>query len=178
MFILHQKKGFTLIELMIVVAIIGILVTIAIPNFLKFQAKSKQAEVKSNLGGLYTGLQTFRFEFGSYTTDLQLLGWAPAWRPRYNYGFQTDNPDPSGTLVVLAGVTSNRNSTDQLPVDSSLMVKSDGSTFDSTYLPASTANIATFTIGAVGNVDNDATNDLWMMNQSRDLTNLTDDVSQ
>ena len=49
------KKGFTLIELMIVVAIIGILAAIAIPNFLQFQAKSKQSEAKSNLGAIFTG---------------------------------------------------------------------------------------------------------------------------
>ena len=48
------KKGFTLIELMIVVAIIGILAAIAIPNFLRFQAKSKQSEAKTNLGGIFT----------------------------------------------------------------------------------------------------------------------------
>ena len=52
---LKGKKGFTLIELMIVVAIIGILAAIAIPNFLKFQAKSKMSEAKTNLGAIYTG---------------------------------------------------------------------------------------------------------------------------
>jgi len=50
---IRNKKGFTLIELMIVVAIIAILAAIAIPNFLKFQAKSKQSEARTMLTGIY-----------------------------------------------------------------------------------------------------------------------------
>ncbi len=49
-----NDKGFTLIELMIVVVIIGLLASIAIPNFLQFQSMAKQAEAKSNLGKIHT----------------------------------------------------------------------------------------------------------------------------
>jgi type IV pilus assembly protein PilA len=59
-------KGFTLIELMIVVAIIGILAAIAIPNFVKFQCRSKQSEAKGNLKALYTAEESYRAEYDTY----------------------------------------------------------------------------------------------------------------
>jgi type IV pilus assembly protein PilA len=81
---LRSKKGFTLIELMIVVAIIGILAAIAIPNFLKFQAKSKQSEAKSNLGAIYTGQIAYLGETNSYG-DFVGINWSPSGNPRYHY---------------------------------------------------------------------------------------------
>ncbi len=55
-----QSKGFTLIELMIVVAIIGILAAIAIPNFVKYQLRSKFSEGATNVEGLRKAEEALR----------------------------------------------------------------------------------------------------------------------
>ncbi len=52
---------------MIVVAIIGILAAIAIPNFLRYQAKSKQSEAKANLGAIFTSEVSYNSERDTYT---------------------------------------------------------------------------------------------------------------
>jgi len=63
---LRKQEGFTLIELMIVVAIIGILAAIAIPNFLQYQLKSRQSEAKTNLQAIKTSEVSFQGERGCY----------------------------------------------------------------------------------------------------------------
>jgi type IV pilus assembly protein PilA len=63
---LKKREGFTLIELMIVVAIIGILAAIAIPNFIKFQLRAKAGEAKVNLAGIRTAQESYFAEAGTY----------------------------------------------------------------------------------------------------------------
>jgi len=62
----RESKGFTLIELMIVVAIIAILAAIAIPQYRKFQLKAKTAEAKTNIGAIATAEEAFAAEHDVY----------------------------------------------------------------------------------------------------------------
>src|SRR5437868_7107465 len=97
---LRASAAFTLIELMIVVAIIGILAAIAIPNFLKFQCKAKQSEAKTNLAGIFTAEKAFFGEYNTYSTDLVSVNWIPDGSPVYIYGFTQSFP------ASVAGITS------------------------------------------------------------------------
>jgi len=70
----RKNKGFTLIEMMIVVAIIALLATIAIPNYINFQKKAKTAEAKSNLGAIRTCEEAYHADKDTYLA----CGVAPA----------------------------------------------------------------------------------------------------
>lgn len=69
-----RSLGFTLVELLIVVAIIGVLSTIGVPTFKKMVQKSKKSEAKVNLGGLYTAEQAFFSEYGAYGNRIDKVG--------------------------------------------------------------------------------------------------------
>ena len=74
-----DKAAFTLIELLIVVAIIAILAAIAVPNFLEAQVRSKVAVVYSDFRTVKTALESYRVDYNNYPHDygsLELDSWA------------------------------------------------------------------------------------------------------
>jgi len=154
-----NKKGFTLIELMIVVAIIGILAAIAIPNFLRFQAKSKQSEAKTNLGGIFTAEVSYFGEhnfFGNFTQ----IAWAPTGTTRYSYTSGAYTGTAAG--LAIPPLTS--------PTDNAGVIPAFA------YTSTLIRNDNVFLIVAAGNIDNDPTIDEWTINDQRSLVNVVDDV--
>jgi prepilin-type N-terminal cleavage/methylation domain-containing protein len=62
----HHQSGFSLIELMIVVGIIGVLATLALPRFQQFQAKAKMGEARNMLSHIYTLEQSYHLDNNDY----------------------------------------------------------------------------------------------------------------
>jgi type IV pilus assembly protein PilA len=73
----QRESGFTLVELMIVVAIIGLLSAVAIPNFKKYQARAKISEAKLQLASIYTAEAAFFSDYNMYAACLRYMGFDP-----------------------------------------------------------------------------------------------------
>ncbi len=82
--VVRCERGFTLIEIMIVVSIIGILGTLAIPSYLYAVAKTRQAEAKSNLGGIYDLEVAYHGESNTFGS-LAEIGFVPDGTTHYTY---------------------------------------------------------------------------------------------
>ena len=85
-----NQRGFSLVELMVVVAIIGILASIAIPNYQKFRRKAQQSSAKSALSGIFTAERTFTAEWSFGATDFSQIGYEIEGSNLYNVGWKTN----------------------------------------------------------------------------------------
>ena len=117
-----NRKGFTLVELMIVVAIIGILAAIAVPNFMSMQYKTKRSEVPMNMKAIKTSEEAYKAADNVYVTaslypgqpsqnpvnwdvsasgGFGTLGWEPDGKVRGGYSVATT----SNTAFIITGLS-------------------------------------------------------------------------
>lgn len=164
----YKQEGFTLIELMIVVGIIGILVAIAAPNFARYQSKARQSEAKIALAAVYGGQKSFYSEYSAYIGSMDALGYAPEGNKRfYALGWAGT---ATGTVSGYSGVLTAPNF-DRLnqPAAWTTCTAAD----DTAGLPAAMAtnDQQQFTVGARGQIRDGVNCDNWTMTELKVMQN-------
>jgi len=135
-----KRNGFSLIELMVVVAIMAFLAMIAVPSFNRFLSKAKRAEAYMNLSSIYAAEKAYFAEHGTYSDILNGeggIGWKPEGTTYYTYGFagtegknyfvgklgasgnqlQGSRADKNGFVAVAAGDIDGDGDVDIITVD-------------------------------------------------------------
>jgi len=170
-----NNAGFSLIELMVVVAIIGVLASIAVPSVGKYMAKSRQSEAKANLASYYVSQKAFFAEYNSYDSRFGAIGYAPEGILRYNLGTASGFKAP-GELYRFP--TGGNVSVDTMAFCGKAPAYNNGCSLVQVVkpvLPSTTVDQAAFMAGAGGQIRTGATNqDHWTMNQNKDLNNVQD----
>lgn len=155
-----RSSAFTLIELMIVVAIVAFLSALAVPHYFKYQAKARQTEVAINLASLHTAQQAYFAEHGTYSAVLwgeNGIGWKPEGYKGggkqenfyYTYGFNVSGAQ-EGVHYFTGKLEAAKESLGQT------YAKNDG-----------------FVAGAAGDVvGKKRTIDVWQVDESRRIENV------
>jgi type IV pilus assembly protein PilA len=156
-----KKLGFSLIELMIVIAIMAFLAMISVPSFMKFLAKAKRAEAYIQLSSIYSAQKAYWAEHGKYSTQLSGPG-GIGWKPEgysgggpnekfyYTYGFGQGSEGQNYFTGKLG--TSNSN------------------------LNKAYANEKGFLVMAAGDIDGDGTPDILSVDENNNIVVVQDDL--
>lgn len=183
--ILKNNSGFTLVELMVAVGITGALTSIAVPNYLKYVAKSRESEAKIALSAIYVGEKQFGVEYGYYNACLSKVGYQVPPASAANYytvGFKNTQASlpvcgsGGGTACynipnascTAAGVG---NTVYAATVKSGSALPGEG---DLTLPSGNLTGVGTtkFSVGAVGSISSGSNYDKWQIDQDKKISNV------
>lgn len=156
-----KDKGFTLVEVMVVIAIIALLAMISVPSIMRYLAKARRAEAHINLRALYTAQKAHWAEHGTYLNALRgpkSIGWHPEG---YNGGGSKENfcytygfPGAEGTTFFTGNLQTS-----------------------ASYLGKAQAGKNGFLALAAGDIDGDGKPDVLAIDHTGKIIVLEDDLA-
>lgn len=167
-----SENAFTLIELMIVVAIIGILVSVAVPNFKQHANKARQGEAKLALGAIFALEKSFYAEYSAYAPAFDSIGYSPEGRRRF-YTLSTCDPAGGGTSMTITGFSGAISVYRFYNVNVPFAPTWTG-TCSSGFVPNCTAvgnDPQSYLISAMGQLNATGTMDIWTITDTKNLVN-------
>ncbi len=156
-----KPKGFSLVELMVVIAIIGFLAMIGVPSFIKFLAKAKRAEAYMNLSSIYAAEKAYWAEHGEYSNVLSGEG-GIGWKPEGYKGGGTQ--EKFYYTYGFAGSEGINCFTGKLNTSSS-------------HLGTAKADKNSFVVVAAGDIDGDGKPDILAVDEYNNIKVIQDDLA-
>ena len=173
------QKGFSLIELMMVVVIIGVLAGVGIPQYQKFQMRARQSEVKSLLSSMYTSQKAFFAEWNQFYGDFNAVAYGLNGNLGYRVSFGSSNVNgpathPNTTYRNAAPAVVNSTAFCSLATNGCNDLQAKAAGIDTVGV---NTTLTTFRFGGAANLDDDPANDTWSIDHNKTFTQSTDDIS-
>lgn len=186
---LKNQAGFSLVELMVVVAIITILAMVAVPRFQTFQAKARQSEATANLSALFQAETAFVSQWNQYFSCFADIGYSPQGTLRYNIGFSAfgqglgvigysgpSQANPQAATNACAATTSFSTISNAVCDGTRCLRSAFVAAIPGGNVTGLPATGPTFQAAAAGNIDDDNDPDIWTINQAKTVANFPSDL--
>ncbi len=179
----NQQAGFSLVELMVVVAVVGVFASIAVPNFHRYQAKARTVEARNNLAAYFVAAKAAYSEWNMYIGNFVAIGFRPEGRLGYRVTVVNAAAMPGGyvgpdeaTCVTTGGAPADcdQSGTDGVPWGMSWTEAIAPSAIvptapDASCAPATAS--ATFAACASGQHNGSPVVDTWRIDERKILVN-------
>jgi prepilin-type N-terminal cleavage/methylation domain-containing protein len=173
----RSEHGFTLIELMVVVGIIGILVSIAIPKYEIYQRRTRQVEAKLAVAAIYGLEKSFYSEYTAYAMAFDAIGYSPEGARRFYYHAACFN-NGTGWTGTVTGYTGTTTVQAYAPLNSPFTYVFNPTASNTCgYATSDCATFGddpqTFLVAASGTLCPTCKTDTWTMNHNKILSNCS-----
>ncbi len=185
-----KNKGFSLVELMMTISVMGIIAIVGIPKYMAYKNKAKTAEAKIILSAIYTAQQNLKNQYDSYGTCLEMGGFAgPSISSDrfYAAGFPAHNAITNNNIVNNGGSGCDNTTTNaieatkgfkgQIATAADLVASTNNNSLATTGVAndgnSYTASAVGFIGESIGNSQNNSSKDHWAIDENKGLIRYT-----